>query len=79
MGIPGLTVGCMQRPSHAFRQGRYRWGGCIRLFFRKLAGLANQPISDSDLDVEYGALGSRRIDCIAARGAASNREIANQR
>ena len=27
---------------------------------------------------EYGVLGSRRMDCIAARVAESNREIANQ-
>ena len=31
------------------------------------------------LGVEYGVLGSRRMDCIAARVAASDREIASQR
>jgi hypothetical protein len=31
------------------------------------------------LDVEYGVLGSRRMDCIAAREAASDRAIASQR
>ena len=32
----------------------------------------------ADLYGEYGVLGSRRMDCIAARGAESNWAIANQ-
>jgi t-SNARE complex subunit (syntaxin) len=32
----------------------------------------------ADLCAEYGVMGSRRMDCIAAWEAESNREVANQ-
>jgi hypothetical protein len=73
---PALNSPIPTRRATPIPRSDFPVSGCNALTLQPFPDLT--PPSPLPFGVEHGVRGSRRVDCIVARGAKSNREIANQ-